>query len=278
MSVKIDSHQHFWNFEKSQYSWINDEMSSLKRDFLGHDLVPILKQNNIDGCIAVQARQTLSENNFLLDQAEQFDIVKGIVGWVDLTSYQMVEQLETYSNYSKLKGFRHAIQDEKDPKFMLQMEFIDGVKLLEFFDYTYDILIVESQMPATIRFLENFTKQRFVLDHIGKPLIRERLTNNWKDSIKTLAEYPYLSCKISGMVTEAIWNNWDLDTFKPYLDIIVECFGPDRIMVGSDWPVCLLSSDNYKDVLAIAENYFADFSSEDKDKIFGLNALDFYKL
>jgi L-fuconolactonase len=277
--AKIDAHQHFWKYSPDQYAWISDEMKVLKQDFLASDLEPVLKKQGYDGCVAVQARQSLEENEFLIEQSKQNSIVKGIVGWVDLLSYHVPEELERYAAYPVMKGFRHIVQDEQDPNFLLGMEFVDGVKLLDLYDYTYDLLIFEKQMPTAIRFLEKLSgQQKIVLDHIGKPLIKERLTNNWKDSIKVMAEYPSLFVKISGLVTEADWKNWNADTFKPFLDIIVSEFGVDRIMLGSDWPVCLLAADSHKSVIDIASDYFKDFSKEDQDKVFGSNCANFYQI
>lgn len=278
MALKIDSHQHFWKYSPTEYSWISDKMGSIKKDFLGVDLDPILKSNNIDGCIAVQARQSPNDNEFLIKQAKLNSFVKGIVGWVSLTDYDLPEKLDGYADQKIIKGFRHSIQDEPDPKFMLNMQFIDGVKILDLYDYTYDLLIHEKQMPTTIKFLENFSSQKFVLDHLGKPNIKDRLSNNWKDSIKTLAQYPELYCKISGMVTEASWSDWSPDTFKRYLDIVTEEFGPSRLLFGSDWPVCLLAANKYEQVLKIIEDYYANFSEEEKSGIFGGNAIKFYGL
>ena len=269
MAIRIDAHQHFWKYSSTEYSWISDKMETIKKDFLGVDLEPILKSNNIDGCVAVQARQSPNDNEFLIKQAKLNSFVKGIVGWVNLQDFDLPEKLDAYAEHDIIKGFRHAIQDEADPKFMLNMQFIDGVKILNLYDYTYDLLIHEKQMPTTIKFLENFTSQKFVLDHLGKPSIKDRLSNNWKDSIRSLAQYPELYCKISGMVTEASWSDWTADTFKRYLDIITDAFGPQRLMFGSDWPVCLLAANKYAQVLNIVEEYYKDFSKEEKNGIFG---------
>lgn len=276
---RIDAHQHFWKYSKKEYAWISDQMSVLQKDFLASNLEPLLKNNGFSGCIAVQARQSEKENDFLLEEARSSTIVKGIVGWTDLRSYQLGEALEKWSANKEIVGFRHIVQDEEDPNFLLGMEFVDGIKMLDLFNYTYDLLIYERQMPQAIRFLDKLSgQQKIVLDHIGKPLIKERLTNNWKDSLKEMAKYPELSIKISGLVTEAKWEAWDEDTFKPYLDLVVEAFGPDRIMVGSDWPVCLLAADSYSKVIDITSNYFVDFSEEDKAKIFGRNCSKFYNV
>lgn len=277
--AKIDAHQHFWKYDADEYSWINSEMDVLKQDFLAKDLETILQSQGYDGCIAVQARQSLQENDFLIAQSQQSEMVKGIVGWVDLSSYDVTDELERYAKYPTIKGFRHIVQDEEDPNFLLTMEFVDGVKLLDLYDYTYDLLIYEKQLPAAIKFLDKLSgQQKIVLDHIGKPLIKERLSNKWKDSIQVLAEYPALYIKISGLVTEADWKHWDIDTFKPYLDVVVAAFGAERIMVGSDWPVCLLAAENHQTVMDIAEDYFKNYSAADKNKIFGDNCASFYKL
>jgi L-fuconolactonase len=275
--MKIDSHQHFWNYNPREYNWITGRMSVLKRDFLPEDLYKELSAHDFDGSIAVQARQNLEETEWLIKLAEQHDFIKGVVGWLDIQSPKFKHQLEKYSRRNKLVGIRHVVQDETDDRFMLRSEFIEGIRLLENYDLVYDILIFEKQLPATIELVSRFPNQRFVLDHIGKPKISYTILEPWKSLIKELAQYPGISCKVSGMVTEADWNNWKKEDLLPYLDTVFEVFGPERIMFGSDWPVCTVVA-SYEDVVQIVSDYLDQFSDEDQKNIFGNNAQQYYHL
>ncbi|MEM6800783.1 MAG: amidohydrolase family protein [Bacteroidota bacterium] len=276
--MRIDAHQHFWDYSQENYGWISDEMPEIKRSFGPSDLKPLLESEKIDGCISVQARQSLEENEYLLGLAEKHDFIKGVVGWVDLCSDRVEEDLLRYKSHRKMKGFRHVLQDEPHDNFMLQDSFIRGVKKSFEYGYTYDILIFERQLKPTIKFLESFDNQSFVLDHLAKPLIKEVKTHNWEAGIRQLAQYENLYCKISGMVTEADWKKWKYEDFLPFLDVVVESFGIDRIMFGSDWPVCLLGSEGYTEMKAIIDRYFEAYSEEDKAKVYGGNAVKFYSL
>ncbi len=272
----IDSHQHFWKYSEQEYSWINNEMQVIKRSFLPEDLWPLLSDKNIEGCIAVQARQSEKENTFLLNLAKNNDFIFGVVGWIDLLKDNVENDLIQYKNENKLKGFRHVIQDEPDPEFMLNPVFITSIKKIQAEGYVYDILIYEQQIKATVKFLENFSNEIFILDHIAKPNIKNGLSNNWKEGISNLAKYPNLYCKISGMVTETNWNAWNKEDFYPYIDHIISCFGTERVMFGSDWPVCLLSADNYGAVFNLIKEYCEQFSEEERRKIFRDNAMSAY--
>jgi len=274
---KIDAHQHFWKFDPFRDKWITDEMSYLRRDFLPEDLFPSLVKNDFGGCVLVQVEQSERENLFLTGLAEKNDFIKGVVGWVDLQSSDVEERLEYYKSFSKLKGFRHLVQDESDRAIMLKPGFIRGIKALEKFNYTYDILIFPDQLQYARTFIELFPDQRFVIDHLAKPYIKFRKIDEWREEIIRVAQYENTYCKISGMVTEADWKGWKEQDFTPYLDVVVRAFGTDRIMFGSDWPVCLLAG-NYNDTVNIVKNYFSSFSQNEKDKIFGLNAIKFYGL
>ncbi len=273
----IDAHQHFWNYSPAKHAWINGQMAVLKRDFLPIDLLEIYKKNSVTGCVAVQADGSEEETDFLLQLAEKHGFIKGVVGWVDLQDRQVEARLRHYRNFKKLKGFRHVVQDEPDPEFMLREDFRAGLKALEDFHYTYDILIYPHQLDAAIKTVQDFPKINFVLDHIAKPHIKEAKMDNWLPKITGLAQSPNVCCKVSGMVTEAAWKSWRQQDFVPYLDAVTEAFGMDRLMFGSDWPVCLLSG-NYEQVLKIVQDYYQGFSQEDKDKLFYLNASRFYGL
>lgn len=272
----IDSHQHFWIYDPVRDSWISPEMEKIRQNFLPADLKPVLEQNGVDGCVAVQADQSNTETEFLLQLAEADDFIKGVVGWIDLRAENLYERLEVCSQFEKLKGFRHIVQGEPDD-FLLQSDFIKGVGQLVAFDFTYDILVYPTQLEASYTFAKQLPNVRFVLDHIAKPYIKKGEIEPWARDIKKLAELPNVSCKVSGMVTEADWYSWQNVDFVPYLDIVFEAFGTNRVMFGSDWPVCLVAAEYgaMKDVLA---NYVAKLSKNEQNKIWGENAAKFYSL
>jgi L-fucono-1,5-lactonase len=274
---RIDSHQHFWKFDPVRDSWITEEMKIIRRDFLPEDLELVLKQNDFDGCVSVQSDQSEEENHFHLQNAEKFEFIKGIVGWVDLRSENIEERLQYYSQFKKMKGFRHVLQGETQRDLMLQPTFMNGISLLRKYNFTYDILIYKDQLQYTPKFVSAFPDQPFIVDHLAKPDIKDREIKKWKTDIMRVAQFENVFCKISGMVTEADWNKWTKENFKPYLDVIVESFGIERILFGSDWPVCLVAA-SYKEVIDIAGNYFSSFSKNEQEKLFGRNAIQFYKL
>lgn len=275
--LKIDSHQHFWKYDPIRYGWIGEEMADIRRDFLPADLKPVLDATNIIGCVAVQADQTEAENNFLLQLSNNNDFIKGIVGWVDLRAGNIEERLQHYRGFGKIKGFRHVLQGEADRALMLTPGFMNGIKALGKYGYTYDLLIQPDQLGYTAHFLNVFTDQEFVIDHLAKPPIKEKKTDNWTKDIHEVAKHKNVSCKISGMVTEADIKRWRKEDFTKYMDVIVEAFGPDRIMFGSDWPVCLAAA-SYYEVLEIVKEYFSSYSEHEQHLFFGGNAVRFYKL
>lgn len=273
----IDSHQHFWHYDSAKHIWMNDEMTVLKTDYLPTDLEPLLKKCDLDGCVAVQANQAEVENDFLLALANQYDFIKGIVGWVDLKASTVADRLEYYQQFPKIKGFRHIIHDEPELDFMLQPSFLKGVSLLKNYGYTYDILIFTEHLPNTKTFVKALPNQPFVIDHIAKPNIKKGEIDTWKKQMKEIASFENVYCKLSGMVTEADWSSWEKEDFTKYLDAVVEAFGVDRLMYGSDWPVCTLAA-NYEQQFGIVKDYFSRFSKAEQDQIFGINAYDFYQL
>ena len=275
--MRIDAHQHFWQFNPVRDAWMTEgSMSTIRRDFLPTDLQPILQTNGFDGCIAIQADQSENETYFLLDLSNKNDFIKGVVGWVDLKANDLSERLDYFSQFPKLKGFRHILQGEK-PEFMLQKPFIQGVKLLGEQGYTYDILVFPPHLKAVHKFLQTLDNQPFVIDHIAKPYIQRGLIKQWKLDMQRIAKHENVWCKVSGMVTEANWANWQIEDFEPYLDVIFEAFGVDRIMYGSDWPVCLLAA-SYDKQLSIVENYLSKLSNTEGGKVLGENAVLFYKI
>ena len=273
----LDSHQHFWKFHPEKHSWINDEMSVLKRDFLPADLEKVYQSNGVSSCIAVQADQSEDETNFLIDLSKEYHFIKGIVGWVDLQDDKLEEWLQYYGQNKKICGFRHIVQSEPDPNFMLRPDFQRGLALLEKYNFTYDILIFPTQMEAALQTVKNHPNLKFVIDHIAKPYIKKGEINGWEQSMKALASHKNVWCKVSGMVTETSWDSWKESDFTPYLDVVFDAFGIDRLMFGSDWPVCLLAG-NYASIKEIAANYIKDFSEQDQQKFWSQNAAQFYNI
>ena len=246
--MRIDAHQHFWIYDAAEYGWIDDSMTALRRNFLPSDLKPELERNGVQGCVAVQARQSLEETRWLLQLAEQSSFVLGVVGWVDLCAQDVREQLKSLAANPKLVGVRHIVQAEPDDRFLLRPDFMRGVAALEEFDLAYDVLIYTKHLPVAAEFVQKFPRQRFVLDHLAKPPIRDREVNLWEREIRGLSTFPNVFCKLSGLVTEADWTNWKADDLKPYLDVAFDVFGAERLMFGSDWPVCEVAA-SYRQVL-----------------------------
>jgi L-fuconolactonase len=275
--MQVDSHQHFWKYDVQRHSWITEEMKVLKRDYLPADLLPELRANGMDGCIAVQADQSEQETEFLLKLADQHDVIKGVVGWVDLQSPEISERLQHFSQFKKLCGFRHVVQSEADDGFMLRPEFCRGINALRKYSFTYDILIYARQLPAALELVARFPDQPFVIDHIAKPSIRTGSLAPWAAQMRALADHANVYCKVSGLITEADWRNWRTENLQPYLNVVFETFGPERLMFGSDWPVCLLAG-SYKQVKQLIETYIGKLSIKQKKDIFGLNAVRFYGL
>ncbi len=275
--MTIDSHQHFWNYDPVKDSWITDEMGALRNNFLPRNLKPILDANKIDGCVLVQVDQSEEENDFLVTLAEENDFIKGVVGWVDLRAEDIQERLASYTSIKKLKGFRHIVQGESDDRFLMRSDFMRGISALQSHNFAYDILIYPHQLSVAIEFVRKFPTQKFVIDHLAKPEIKNGNIQNWKKEIREIAAMENIHCKISGMVTEADWQKWTYADVEPYLDVVFESFGIDRLMYGSDWPVCLLAG-SYEKQLSITESYINSLSDTEQNKIMGANAFHFYNL
>jgi L-fuconolactonase len=275
--MTIDAHQHFWRYDAQRDGWITDDMEALQRDFLPEDLLPVLAANDVARCIAVQADQSERETLFLLELASRYDAIAGVVGWVDLRSPSLAERLKYFSQFEKLRGFRHIAQSEPDDRFLLREHFLRGIAALREFGFTYDILISAGQLPAAIGLIEKFPEQPFVIDHMAKPEIKSGQISTWASQMRTMAQGANVFCKVSGLVTEADWHQWTRDNFRPYLDVVFEAFGTDRLIFGSDWPVCLLAG-TYSRVKQLLVDYVQKFADADKAKIFGSNAVQFYGL
>lgn len=275
--MKIDAHQHFWQFDAVRDTWITENMTAIQRDFGPDDLQPLLEQNGFDGCVAVQADQTEQETDYLLDLAAQHPFIQGVVGWVDFRASNLRQRLDHYAQIPALKGFRHVVQSEPDELFMLRTEFQDGIRTLGEYKLTYDILIYPNHLGVAREFVSRFPAQKFVLDHLAKPYIKQGVIDQWKLDIQALAQHENVFCKVSGLVTEAGPEHRQRDDFRPYLDTVVEAFGVDRLLFGSDWPVCLLAAP-YDEVVGLVAGYFDAFSNDEKAKIWGGNAVAFYNL
>jgi len=275
--MHIDAHQHFWVYDPREYGWIDDSMTALRRDFLPHDLKPELDQAGFQGSVAVQARQTIEETRWLLDLAASSPFVLGVVGWVDLQSPDAGSQLQAFAQNPKLVGIRHIVQAEPDDQFLLRPEFKRGIAALEEFDLAYDILIYTKHLKVAAEFVRQFPRQRFVLDHLAKPPIKDGILQPWIRGIEELAAFPNVMCKLSGMVTEADWQHWKPEHMAPYLDVAFRCFGPQRLMIGSDWPVCAVAAP-YSLAMNVVKNYLASFSDADREAVLGGNAQRFWKL
>jgi len=275
--MKIDAHQHFWKYSKEQYPWIGEGMEVLAQDRLPDDLNPLLEENGIGGTVAVQARQVVEETEALLTMAEEYDFIRGVVGWVDLRSPYVEAQLDQFKDRAKMVGVRHVVQDEPDDLFVLREDFMRGIGKLKAYDLVYDILIFPRQLAAAIELVERFPEQAFILDHMAKPYIKDKQMSPWQSDIKKLASFENVSCKISGMVTEADWHNWTAEDFRPYLEVVLEAFGTDRLTIGSDWPVCTLAGQ-YGNVLSIADDFIAQLSDNEQKAIWQGNPARIYGL
>ncbi|MCH2207269.1 MAG: amidohydrolase family protein [Lentisphaerales bacterium] len=273
--MRIDSHQHFWTYNDEEYGWIPED--NIRRNFLPDDLAPTLKENSFDGCIAVQARQSEEETDWLLTLASENDIIKGVVGWIDLQADNLSEKLDHYSQFELLKGYRHVIQGEPDDRFIIKPEFVRGIQQLVNRNIPYDILIFAKQLGPSLELVQKFPEHDFVIDHIAKPDIINNKFDEWLKGIQGFKDFENVRCKLSGMITETHFHKWTEEDFHPYLEACMEIFGPKRLMIGSDWPVCLLSGD-YKPMMAIVKNFISKLSQDEQDQILGLTAKEFYRL
>ncbi|NJN33752.1 MAG: amidohydrolase family protein [Saprospiraceae bacterium] len=270
----LDTHQHFWQFDPARDTWMTGE---IRRDFLLENAEFVLKENKVSGCIAVQAAETEAETLFLLNLAEKSPVIKGVVGWADLKANDLSERLDFFSQFKKLKGFRQILQN-KPPQYLLEKTFLDGVKMIGKRGFTYDILVFPKQLSSVKKMLQGLDNQPFVMDHLAKPYIKKKLIRQWAKDMRTLTSFEHLHIKLSGMVTEADHQNWKERDFHPYLDVVFEAFGVDRVFYGSDYPVCLLAAD-YGQQLTILTNYLkekAHLSAPEIAQILGENGAKFY--
>lgn len=273
--MRIDAHQHFWKYNQKDYAWIDYSMRMIKKDFLPQHLIPELTKEGFEGSISVQARQTLQETSWLLELSNSNDFIKGVVGWVDLKSRHVRSDLLHFAEHSKFVGVRHVVHDEEDDAFMLDKDFLRGISYLSDYNLTYDLLLFPKHLPIASRVACMFPEQRFVIDHISKPLIKQKIFESWADDIKEIAGLPNVFCKLSGMVTEADWINWQPEDFFPYIDVVMHAFGIDRVMIGSDWPVCLVAG-SYSKVMSVVFKYISKLSASEQNSILGNNCERFY--
>ncbi len=273
--LMIDCHQHFWRYEPREYDWIDESMSAIRRDFLPDDSRREMTGAGVDACVAVQARQTLDETRWLLDLEAQYPFVRAVVGWIDLQA-DVDAQLSAFAGRDALAGLRHIVQGEPDG-FLERPAFLDGIARLERFHLAYDILVYARQLPAAVAFARRFPRQRFVLDHLGKPDVRGGAIREWCTHLNAMASLPNVWCKLSGLVTEADWQAWTPGQLRPYLDAALNAFGPSRVMMGSDWPVCLVAA-SYAGVVSLVRDAVSDYSEHEQQQILGGNAAEFYKV
>lgn len=275
--MRIDSHHHFWNYGVEEYGWIDDSMKVIRRDFLPADLEKEIQAAGIDGVVSVQARQTLEENRFLLDFARRHEFIRGVVGWAPLIEPNVKGILEDFARQPKAKAIRHVLQGEPDDRYMLRDDFNRGVALLKDFGLVYDILIFERHLPQTLQFVDRHPDQVFVLDHIAKPRIKDGYLSPWQTNLVQLAHRPNVYCKLSGMVTEAHYQDWTEQELTPYIDTVLSAFGAKRVMFGSDWPVCLVACP-YVRWVEIVKRRIAGLSEAEQQRVLGGTAIEAYKL
>lgn len=274
---KIDAHHHLWNFDPKEYPWIDERMQVLRRSFLPPDLQKEIAMAGIDACIPVQARQTLEETHWLLSLAKQHNFIKGVVGWVPLADPNVQAFLDQVASHPKLCGFRHVLQDEPDENYILRADFNRGIRELAPHNLTYDILIFERHLPQTIRFVDQHPNQRFVIDHLAKPRVRDEEISPWREHIHELARRPNVYCKVSGLATEADHQSWTEEQLRPYLDTVLQTFSAKRLMFGSDWPVCLLAL-SYGRWVSVVQNFADRLSETEQQQLWAGTAIEAYNL
>ena len=273
--MRLDAHQHFWRYRAEEYGWIGEEEGALKGDFLPADLAVELGRAGFDGCVAVQARQSLAETEWLLELADGYSFIRGVVGWLDLCSPELPAQLERFAPHPKLCGVRHVVQDEPDDRFMLREDFLRGIAQLKQWDLAYDILIFPRHLRVARELVGRFPEQRFILDHMAKPPIRQAALKPWASDLRALAALPNVACRVSGLVTEADWRHWKPSDLWPYVDTALEAFGAERAMIGSDWPVCTLAA-SYGDAMGAIVARLGDLSAREQALVLGGSAESWY--
>ena len=275
--MRIDAHQHFWNYSANpnDFAWMTDDLSDLQNNFLPHDLEPLLFQAGYEGTIAVQAREMEVETDFLLELANNNSIIKGVVGWVDLCSADVKQSLERYADESLLKGFRMIIHDHADLDFANSEAHARGIGYLEQYGWTYDLLLKTINLPSAIQLVDRYPTQKFVVDHIAKPANDKSDWDDWLTGIRAIAERTNVFCKLSGLVTEGDWQNWKPADFTPFLEEVLKAFSIERLMIGSDWPVCTLAAD-YGSAMNVVLSWAGQFNIDEREALFGKTCARFY--
>jgi L-fuconolactonase len=274
---KIDAHHHLWTFSAAEYGWISDQMAVLRHDFLPDDLHKVMAQAGINGSVAVQARQNVEETRWLLELAGQHDFMKGVVGWAPLIDAGVAAELEKFAGNPKLKGIRHVLQDEPDERYMLRDDFNRGISELKRFNLAYDVLIFERHLPQTIQFVDKHPNQVFVVDHLAKPRVRFHAVSPWAENLRELSKRPNVYCKISGLATEADHKKWTEQQLDVYIETVLSAFGPERVMFGSDWPVCLLAI-SYRRWAELVGDRLAKLSADEQARVWSGTAIEAYRL
>lgn len=275
--MRIDTHQHYWRYRPADYPWIGDTMSVLRRDLLPEDVLPAMARTDFDAAVAVQARDSDEETRWLLHLADRHPFVAGVVGWVDLRADDAAARIEAAASHPKLVGLRHIVHDEPDDRFLLDAAFCRGISSLAGSGLVFDILVFPRHLPVVIEFLERFPGQRFVLDHLAKPDIRSGRVEEWARDLEKVAQHPHLVAKLSGLVTEAVWQDWTFEQIRPYLDVAFEVFGAERLMIGSDWPVCTVAA-TYERTMGVTTDYLAGRTQAERDAVLGDTARRTWKL
>jgi len=274
--MQVDAHVHFWKYNKARDGWITNDMKVLQQDYLPETISLTLKRNGIDACVAVQVDQSELETLFLVELSKTHDIINGVVGWIDFQNENIEERLQYFSQFPIIKGWRHIVQAEPDD-FLLRKEFQRGIHALQSYNSTYDVLIFNHQLKHALEFISQFPEQKFIIDHCAKPDIANKKIEEWKSLIQQVAKHPKVYCKLSGLFTEAKWKQWSPNEFYPYLEVVFDAFGINRLIYASDWPVMLLSGI-YVQWKSLLEKYMENFDQEDREKVFGENAVRFYNL
>lgn len=273
----VDAHQHFWEYNPQHHGWISEDMAAIRRDFMPGDLAPVYAKNEVAGCVALQVDQTEEENQFLIGLAADNSFIKGIVGWVDLRAANIGERLDFYSSMKIIKGFRHIVQVETDKSFLLGEFFTRGISMLRSYNFTYDILVYANQLDQVEQFVQRFPDQPFIIDHLAKPDIKSRSIDDWTKRMSNIAKHKNVYCKLSGMVTEADWKKWTYQDLEPYMQAVLNAFGAERLVYGSDWPVCLVAAA-YERQFEVVKTFIGSLSHSEQQKILGENAVRFYHL
>jgi len=273
----LDSHQHFWQVGRFDYPWMTSDLGVLYRDYLPHDLAPIIEARGVTKTVLVQASNSVAESRWLLNLADENSFIAGVVGWVDLMSPIIDAQLDELTTHPKFKGVRHLVESEPNDNWLVQASVLSGLRQLSKYRLSYDLLVHSRHLKYVPQVVETVPELTFVIDHLAKPPIAKNEIKEWSEALKPLASYEHVHCKLSGLVTEANWTSWKPDDLRPYVEYALELFGADRLMFGSDYPVCLLAA-SYDRVLDAFQEILAPLSDADREKIFSNNAAKFYRL